>query len=45
MICENGLVRAIEFLKPEEGAELSEEDEKIAQDIEDMLAMFEIEVG
>ncbi len=45
MICENGLVRAIEFLKPEEGAELSEEDEKIAQDIEDLLAMFEIEVG
>ena len=45
MICENGLVRAIEFLKPEEGAELSEEDEKISQDIEDLLAMFEIEVG
>ena len=45
MICENGYVRAIEFLKPEEGAELSEEDEKIAQDIEDLLAMFEIEVG
>ena len=45
MICENGFVRAIEFLKPEEGAELSEEDEKIAQDIEDLLAMFEIEVG
>ncbi|MCK4971711.1 MAG: hypothetical protein KAS52_00175 [Candidatus Heimdallarchaeota archaeon] len=45
MICENGFVRAIEFLKPEEGAELSEEDEKIAQDIEDLLSMFEIEVG
>lgn len=45
MICENGLVRAIEFLKPEEGAELSEEDEAIAQDIEDLLGMFEIEVG
>jgi hypothetical protein len=45
MICENGYVRAIEFLKPEEGAELSEEDEKIARDIEDLLAMFEIEVG
>ncbi|MHA1707983.1 MAG: hypothetical protein ACTSX6_01850 [Candidatus Heimdallarchaeaceae archaeon] len=45
MICENGYVRAIEFLKPEEGAQLSEEDEKIAQDIEDLLAMFEIEVG
>lgn len=45
MICENGIVRAIEFLKPEEGAQLSEEDEKIAQDIEDLLAMFEIEVG
>ena len=45
MICENGFVRAIEFLKPEEGAELSEEDEKLAQDIEDLLAMFEIEVG
>jgi len=45
MICENGVVRAIEFLKPEEGAELSEEDEAIAQDIEDLLGMFEIEVG
>ena len=45
MICENGLVRAIEFLKPEEGAELSEEDEAIAQDIEDLLGMFEIEIG
>lgn len=45
MICENGVVRAIEFLKPEEGAELSEEDEKISQDIEDLLAMFEIDVG
>lgn len=45
MICENGFVRAIEFLKPEEGAKLSEEDEKIAQDIEDLLGMFEIEVG
>jgi len=45
MICENGFVRAIEFLKPEEGAEISEEDEKISQDIEDLLAMFEIEVG
>lgn len=45
MICENGFVRAIEFLKPEEGAELSEEDENIAQDIEDLLSMFEIEVG
>ena len=45
MICENGIVRAIEFLKPEEGAELSEEDEKISQDIEDLLAMFEIDVG
>ena len=45
MSCEKGLVRAIEFLKPEEGAELSEEDEKIAQDIEDLLGMFEIEVG
>ena len=45
MICENGFVRAIEFLKPEEGAELSEEDEQIAQDIEDLLSMFEIEVG
>ncbi len=45
MICENGFVRAIEFLKPEEGAELSEEDEAIAQDIEDLLGMFEIEVG
>lgn len=45
MICENGIVRAIEFLKPEEGAELSEEDEKIAQDIEDILSMFEIDIG
>ncbi len=45
MICENGFVRAIEFLKPEEGAELSEEDEQLSQDIEDLLAMFEIEVG
>ena len=45
MICEKGFVRAIEFLKPEEGAELSEEDERIAQDIEDLLGMFEIEVG
>ncbi len=45
MICENGIVRAIEFLKPEEGAELSEEDEKIAQDIDDILSMFEIDIG
>ena len=45
MICENGVVRAIEFLKPEEGAELSEEDEKIAQDIDDILSMFEIDIG
>lgn len=44
MICENGIVRAIEFLKPEEGAELSGEDEKMAQDINDLLAMFEIEI-
>ncbi|MCK4844327.1 MAG: hypothetical protein KAS95_01505 [Candidatus Heimdallarchaeota archaeon] len=45
MICEKGIVRSIEFLKPEEGAELSEEDKKISQDINDLIAMFEIEIG
>ena len=43
MICENGVVLAIEFLKPQEGAQLDEEDEVMARDIDDLIDMFEIE--